>query len=72
MSPIKGFLDLAEVASRLGKSYPQVAKYVRDGLLPFRQFGPMKLVPTSALKGFKPPAMGRPKKISEDLLKSQS
>lgn len=71
MSPIKGYLDLAEVAERLKKSYPQVAKYVRDGLLPHKKFGPIKLVPASAVKDFQPPAIGRPRKIAEDLLKRQ-
>jgi len=60
MSAIPGYLQLDEVARRLGKSYPQAAKYVRDGDLPHIKVGASKLVPASALDDFHPRPPGNP------------
>lgn len=60
MSAIPGYLEISEAALRLHKSYPQVAKYVRDGDLPCVKVGSTKLIPENAVDKFKPRPVGNP------------
>lgn len=56
---LAGYLTVAQAAAKLGVTYAQCSKYVRDGRLPSIELG-VKLVPESAVNSFRRPARGNP------------
>jgi hypothetical protein len=60
MSQIPGFYTVEEAAKVIGRSYACVSRYVRDGLLPARVVGQVKLIEQSAAHAFSPPRRGNP------------
>jgi hypothetical protein len=60
MSTIKHHLTVAEVAAHFDASIWAVRYWIRSFYLPCIRGGNSCLVPSWALKGFKPPKRGRP------------
>jgi hypothetical protein len=60
MSAIPGYLNLNELAIRLGVCYSQAARYVQHGALPSVAVGNSKLIPVSALDDFEKKPRGNP------------
>jgi excisionase family DNA binding protein len=61
------FMTAREFAQLVNTPYPTVAQWLRDGRIPgaeLQNIGSLKvwLIPREALKDFKRPEMGRPKK----------
>lgn len=60
MSAIPGYCTPTEAAVIIGRSYTQVCKYVRDGLLPSIRVGKSVLIEHDKVQTFSPPLRGNP------------
>jgi excisionase family DNA binding protein len=60
MSQIPGFYTLGEAARQIGVSHSQAARYVRGGLLKYRQVGNQYLIPVEETAAFDRPDKGNP------------